>query len=106
MGKLRIKAVQCYYLEDHAFAKYTTNGIFWKKIKGCRWDGLRMRFEFVPEKVPFSGFDTFIAQFKTIEDIKEYEKDRKRAVIDSNRLIDETLKEEQEYRKSILKKIF
>lgn len=83
--------------------KYTTNGIFWKSIK-CYDYNIEDNWCYMSTMaIHFRDVKEFISIFKTIEDIKIYEKEERQRVIINNAEISKRNKRYKEERNNVYK---
>lgn len=104
MGKFRVKIVPTWFSDTYAILKYSTNGIFWKKLYTYDYDILDEWCYMSPRTFHFSNSESVIKQFKSIEDILRYEKEQELKVIAHNKEISKLNKEIKKSKQDIYKK--
>jgi hypothetical protein len=103
MGKFRIKISSTWLFDELVVFKYSTNGIFWKKIKCQRFD-IFSKKSYMGTKIKNYIFaEEIISRFKTIEDVRKYEEEEKQLVIEFNKKFYERKKKERDEKKNIYK---
>lgn len=96
MGKFRIKISSSWFSEDYIVLKYSTNGIFWKKVREYEYDIMDEWCYMSTKTSHFSNAKELLSKFKTIEDVKRYEEEERRKVIKHNAEISERNKRHKE----------
>lgn len=104
MGKFRIKIQPSWFSDDYAVLRYSTNGIFWKNIKDCKCSVNDDLYYMSPKTIYYSSAPCVLSQFKTIEDVEKYERERRERMIRENTKILERKKRHIEERNNIYKK--
>jgi len=87
MGKFRIKISTYGFSDDFVKFRYTTNCVFWKNVKGYKYDILENHCHMTTKIIHFRDAENFLSKFKAIEDVIEYEKKEKQRVIEHNKEI-------------------
>lgn len=103
MGKFRIKISPTWWSDEYVKIKYSTNGVFWKKLYGYDYDILDNWCYVHPVIIRYDRAETFLSKFKTIDDIIKFEAEQKEKVIKHNNEITEKNKKELEERKKVYK---
>jgi len=105
MGKFKIKITQWWASENYVHIIYSTNGIFWHKIKNCEYDFSDEIYYMTPICISFDKCESLLQSFNCLDDIKKYEQEEKDRMIYCNNQIYKKRKQKQDELKSIYKRI-
>lgn len=105
----KLKIVSSWFSEEYVVFKYTTNGIFWKKIYCCQppfLDLLEYNYTWEPLSFPLGSgnFEYEKEMFSTIEKIKEYEENEWKKYVKGNESLKRQRKEYKEKRLQALRR--
>ncbi len=85
--------------------KYSTNGVFWKKVYTAEYDILDNYYYIRSLLTPIKNADEYINKFKSVEDIKQYEKEQYEYAYAKNKQIDEYNNQKANKIKEIYKRL-
>lgn len=88
MGKFRIKIAASWFSNDYFVLKYSTNGIFWKTIKCYEYYNFEGWAYMVDLTINFKNVKNILNDFKTLDDVKNFELEQKQKVIKKNNEIE------------------
>ncbi len=95
MGKFRIKITPWWASDDWAQFKYSTNGLFWKRIYSSEYNILDERYYMTPLTTHYSSSESTMLQFNSIEDVRKYETEQSAIVNRENARIREYERQEE-----------
>lgn len=101
MGKFRIKISPSWFSKDYIVLKYSTNGIFWKRIKCYYYDIVDNWCYMSTKTSDFNNAKELLSKFKTIDDVKRYEEVERQRVLNDNTEISESNRKHKEKRNNI-----
>jgi len=105
MGRFRIKITSWWASPEWVHFKYSTNGIFWKRVYTCEYDIMDEYYYLVPLTVQISSADEYINKFKSIDDIRKYEKEQLEYGTKNNKWIDDQNNKKQARIKETYKRL-
>lgn len=99
MGRFRIKIRGCWFSKDFTEVRYSTNGLFWKGVKECKYDTINQSYRMETKIIHFSDVEEFMNQIDTIEKVNKYESEQRDNVIKYNKkIIEEEINNEKKRR--------
>lgn len=104
MWKFRIKISSSWFSNDYVSFKYTTNGIFWKRVRTYEYDVLDKWCYMTTLYKQIKYVEDTMSQFKTLDDIKKYEAEQLQRVIKRNNEIAESNKKSSAKKSEIYNK--
>jgi hypothetical protein len=100
----KIKICRSWFSDKFAVIRYSTNGIFWHTIKEYDYDYVEERPYFSNMLIYISDVPNVISRFKSLADIKNFEDEELKRVINHRKEISARNKKEKEQIKNIYKK--
>jgi hypothetical protein len=103
IGGFKIKIASSWFSEDYIVLKYTTNGIFWKKVKEYEYDILDKWCYMTTKTSSFDNAKYLLEKFNTLEKVKQYEDEQRGRVRKHNVEISAKNKKHKDKRQEIYK---
>jgi len=104
MGKFRIKISSSWFSDDFIILKYSTNGLFWKKIYQYEYDSLDNWCYMVIKTEHYKNAEYLLSKFKSIDDIIKYEEEERKKGVEHNNQISKRNKKLKEDKQKIYQK--
>lgn len=104
MSKYRIKIAPTWFSDDYIVLKYSTNGIFWRRIKAYHYESLDNWCYLTTKIIQISDAEFYINKFKTIQDVINFEKEESKKVENHNNEVLKRNNIHKKYRDEVYKR--
>ena len=104
MRKFRIKIRAWWASSDFVTIVYSTNGIFWKKIRKCERDVMDGWYYMTPLVIHFTNAGSVLKDFPTLESVLKYDTEQRKKVNSYNNDVLDFQKRKDEEKNKIYNK--
>lgn len=104
MSNFKTKICSWWVSDDYVILKYKVNFFFWKTLKRCEKDLLDGNYYIVDYVTHFTNSEFVINKFKSLQDIKNYEAEQLRFLIENNKEVKRKRNEIKNMKNEIFKK--